>query len=433
MLRQLLRHSLWNAVATFSYQGSTFVGNFVVIRLLDHASYGKFSLINLTALYAANILQFGVGSTVSRFVARYLEDKTRMPAIVWFCGAFSLLSGLLGLAVIASSAGFVARDVFIESALAGPLAMAAISVPGLVGTIYLNGLLQGLHGFRALAVSSAVSGALFVACIALGAWVGSLQGAVLGFVCGNVMRSLILGVAALIALGPRWRSSWTDVRGEWQRGEVTKFQFPAGLSTFTTLPTLWLVPTILARETQNFSDVGSYSLILMLKTMVVLPAWVVALALQPSLERAWSLNETQNARRIFRTALLVGSMAAAVLAAVVAIFPTRVLSLFGTSFVSSGVDLQLMMLAAVAEGLSITLYMRIQMASQMWRAIFATLLPRDMSTLVTVAMLASTYGLRGAIVAHVIGAVVNLAGSQWLSARITRLHVKSPAPAALHD
>ncbi|MHC6154909.1 oligosaccharide flippase family protein [Bradyrhizobium elkanii] len=433
MLKQLLRHSLWNAVATFSHQGSTFVGNFVVIRLLDHASYGKFSLINLTALYAANILQFGVGSTVSRFVARHLEDKTRMPAIVWYCGAFSLLSGLLGLAVMVSTAGFVARDVFIESSLAAPLAIAAASVPGLVGTIYLNGLLQGLHGFRALAVSSAVSGLLFVACIALGARVGSLQGAVLGFACGSVMRSFILGFAALIALGPRWRSSWIDVRGEWQRGEIAKFQFPAGLSTFTTLPTLWLVPTILTRETQNFSDVGSYSLILMLKTMVVLPAWVVALALQPSLERAWSLNETQNARRIFHTALLVGSMATAALAALVAIFPARVLLLFGVSFVSSDVDLQLMMLGAVAEGVAITLYMRIQMSNQMWRAIFVTLLPRDVSTLVTVALMASTYGLRGAIVAHVIGAAVNLAGSHWLSASVERVHVKSQMLVASRD
>lgn len=65
MLKALARHSYWNAVATFAYQGSTFLSNFLVIKLLDHASYGKFSLLNLTAFYAAGILQFAVGSTTS--------------------------------------------------------------------------------------------------------------------------------------------------------------------------------------------------------------------------------------------------------------------------------------------------------------------------------------------------------------------------------
>src|SRR4030081_2564280 len=82
VLKTLFQHSYWNAVATFSHQGSTFVSNFLVIKLLDHAAYGKFSLINLTAFYAANILQFAVGSTVSRFVARYASDRMRLLSVI---------------------------------------------------------------------------------------------------------------------------------------------------------------------------------------------------------------------------------------------------------------------------------------------------------------------------------------------------------------
>ena len=65
-------------MATFSHQGSTFVSNFLVIKLLDHDTYGKFSLITLTALYAASILQFAIGSTSSKFVARYINDADRL-------------------------------------------------------------------------------------------------------------------------------------------------------------------------------------------------------------------------------------------------------------------------------------------------------------------------------------------------------------------
>src|SRR4051794_4524235 len=145
MLKALARHSYWNAVATFSHQGSTFVSNFLVIKLLDHAAYGKFSLINLTAFYTANILQFAVGSTVSRFVARYADDRKPLLSVIWICATFSLVSGLLGFGLLALAAGFLSHHVFIEPSLATPLAIASLSVPSLIAMVFLSGLLQGLH------------------------------------------------------------------------------------------------------------------------------------------------------------------------------------------------------------------------------------------------------------------------------------------------
>ena len=55
-----------------------------------------------------------------------------------------------------------------------PIAIASLSVPGLIGMVFLSGLLQGLHGFRTLAISSVVSGVLFVAIVTVGAWEGDL-------------------------------------------------------------------------------------------------------------------------------------------------------------------------------------------------------------------------------------------------------------------
>lgn len=53
-----------------------------------------------------------------------------------------------------------------------------------------------------------------------------------------------------------------------------------------TLPTLWLIPTILARNTQKLSNLALYSVILMIASLVALPASIVASALQPSVEKA---------------------------------------------------------------------------------------------------------------------------------------------------
>jgi O-antigen/teichoic acid export membrane protein len=419
VLKILFRHSFWNAVATFSHQGSTFVSNFLAIKLLGHATYGKFSLISLTAFYAANILQFAIGSTVSKFVARYTDDPVRLHSVIWICGAFTFASGLLGFGILAVTSGVLARSAFVEPSLTWPLMIVSLSVPSLIGMVFLGGLLQGFHEFRSLAASSIVSGVLFIAIVAAGAWMGELTGAIWAFVAGSTLRSVILGAATLVAL--RGKSfdrgfSWRKMPNEIRR-EIFKFQTPAGLAGFVTLPTLWLIPTILTRNTQSFSDVALYSVIIMIKTLIVIPASVVSLGLQPSAERAHASGQFDLAMRVFRASSLGVFAITAAAAIFVAVFAKEVMGAFGRSFTVASFELQLMMVASVAEAVAVSLYMRIQAASRMWGSIFATLLPRDLAMLTIVAAFTSKCGLLAAVIAHVVGAIINLIGVYWLSVK----------------
>jgi O-antigen/teichoic acid export membrane protein len=423
VLKTLLKHSYWNAVAVFSHQGSTFVSNFLVIRLLDHASYGKFSLLSLTAFYAANILQFAVGSTASKFVARYTDDPDRLRSTVWICAVFTLGSGLLGLSILTLASGVLARSVFIEPSLTWPLAIVSLSIPSQVGMVLLGGLLQGLHGFRSFAISSMISGALFVAVLAAGAWTGDLTDTIWAFVAGSTVRAVVLALATLLALRGKQMGMgfpWRKIPRELRR-EIFKFQIPAGLAGLFTLPTLWLIPTILTRNTQSFSEVALYSVLFMLKSLVVLPASVTSLALQPSAEKACAAGQFDLAVRIFRISTFAAFGVAATVAVVFVIFANEVLTFFGRSFAVASFELQLMMIAAVAEAVAVTLYMRIQAANRMWASIFATLLPRDLVMLAIVVAFTTKYGLTAAVIAHVVGAIVNLVAVYWLSVRSVRL------------
>lgn len=424
MLKTLLRHSYWNGLATLSYQGSTFIGNFLIIKLLDHAAYGKFSLLNLTAFYAASLCQFAVGSTVTRFVARYSGDASSLRVVISVCGAFTIASGMLGFICLALASGVLARDVLAESSMVLPLIIVSVSVPSLVGMVYFTGVLQGLHDFRSLAISSLISGVLFVTAISAGAWTAGLIGAVCGFVAGSTIRSLTMGAAAIARLRseqildrpPSWRALWHSPT----RPQIFAFQIPAGLAGFLTLPTLWLIPAILTRNTQNFSDMALYSVILMIKSLVVLPAYIIALALQPSVERAWEFDEVGTAVRVFRTSTAITLGIVGTMALIIAVFATVTMSVFGASFVVGADNLRWMMVAAVAEGLTISLAMRVQASSRMWSSIVATLLPRDIAMLCIVVAFSAQYGLSAAIFAHVVGALVCLAGNFWLSARAVR-------------
>jgi O-antigen/teichoic acid export membrane protein len=319
-----------------------------------------------------------------------------------------------------------------------PLIIVSASVPSLVGMIYLTGLLQGLHDFRSLAISSLASGVLFVAAISAGAWIAGLMGALCGFVAGSTIRSIIMGGAALARLRlerdqdrpPPWRELWNNPT----RREIFAFQIPAGLAGFLTLPTLWLIPTILTRNTQNFSDMALYSVILMIKSLVVLPASVIALALQPSVERAWQFDQVATAIRVFRTGTVATIAIVGTMALIVAIFATEAMSIFGASFVVGADNLRLMMVAAVAEALTVSLVMRVQASSRIWSLIVWTLLPRDFAMLCIVAVWSAQYGLSAAVFAHVVGALVSLAGTFWLSARAVRaLRSKTGSQTASRD
>jgi hypothetical protein len=152
----------------------------------------------------------------------------------------------------------------------------------------------------------------------------------------------------------------------------------------------------------------------MLKTLVVLPASVISLALQPSAEKACAAGQMVLAMRVFRTSSLTAFAIAAVAAIFFMIFAEQV---FGRSFTVASFELQLMMIAAVAEAVAVSLYMRIQAASRMWSSIFAALVPRDLAMLVIVVAFTTKYGLLAAIIAHVVGAIANLVGAYWLSVK----------------
>lgn len=424
MLRTLFRHSYWNGLAILSHQGSTFVGNFLLIKLLDHAAYGKFSLLNLTAFYAASFCQFGVGSTVARFVARHSGDWPTLHVIIGLCGAFTIASGIFGAACLAFASGALARDVLVEPSLVIPLIIVSTAIPGLVGMIYFTGILQGMHAFRSVAISSLASGGLFIAAVSAGAWIAGLPGAVCGFVVGSTIRSIMMSVAAWAKLRQEnvsgKSSSYRKLWSHPIRREIFAYQIPAGLAGFLTLPVLWLIPAILARNTQNFSDVAIYSVILMIKSLVILPASIIGLALQPSVERAWHLNQMDTVIRVFRAGTAATLGIVGTMALIVAIFATEVMSIFGANFVAGVGNLRWMMIAAVAEGLRVSLVMRLQASGQIWSSIVATLLPQDVVMLCIVVGFSAQYGLSAAVSAHAVGAAVSLAGTFWLSTRAIR-------------
>ena len=101
----------------------------------------------------------------------------------------------------------------------------------------------------------------------------------------------------------------------------------------------------------------------MIKSLIVLPASVIALALQPSAEKALGADQLNIALRVFRTASAVSLAIVTASALLITVFAKEVLAIFGRDFMSASGELQLLMIGAVAEAAAFGFYMRVQATS----------------------------------------------------------------------
>jgi len=86
--------------------------------------------------------------------------------------------------------------------------------------------------------------------------------------------------------------------------------------------------------------------------------------------------------------------------AVVVVFSSEILGLYGPGFVEAGPLLLIMMVAALLEGISSAMYQVIQSQERMWASFFGIALPRDALVVVLALWLVPAQGGLGLAVAY---------------------------------
>jgi O-antigen/teichoic acid export membrane protein len=301
--------------------------------------------------------------------------------------------------------------------LASGLRIVAVASLFLTVNAYQVGALAGLEVFRSAGLAAAALGLLHVAICAIGGCYFGLQGALWGLLASSVVRwwffrRILQREMAAQGIPFSW-SGWRT-----QRAILTGFAVPAAICGISSMPALWSINALLARQPGGYALLAAYSAAFQLKSIVTLLPYMfnnVGLSL---LNHQRGIGDSAGYLRAFWYNVLLGGGAALAGAVILSVAGRPVLRLYGGTFDDAYVPLLILLGSAVFEGFAIGLFQIVQSDGRMWSAFWRVVLPRDLLSILLASLLVDSYGIIGVATAYSIAWFI---GSMLILAYVRRL------------
>jgi O-antigen/teichoic acid export membrane protein len=201
---------------------------------------------------------------------------------------------------------------------------------------------------------------------------------------------------------PGSRLDGTDARLVWH------FAIPASLASLVTLPCLWGVTALVARQPDGLAWVALFSVGHQVRLVVMqLPQLLNAVSFSV-LSRLKGQGEAAGFRKVFWSNLALSMALTLLLVTCLALGLDWVLSLYGAAFVAGSVLVLVLLGAVLPEMLALSAYQLVQTSGRMWRSLWLIVLPRDGGYLLMAAVLLPFMGLVGAAWAYLIAQFTGL-------------------------
>lgn len=406
--QQLLKGVLWNLVSTLSLQGSMLITGALVARIIGIEDFGIYALMMSTLMTLTGVAQGSSGIVATKFVAEGLADQPqRVARVMRMCAVATAASGIFCASLLWASASIIADELLHKPAVEPHLRMVAFAVVFQVLIAYQHGALQGFGAYKRLGLASSMAGLLHLVASVLGAAISGLEGAVQGLVVAAIGRSLIAYFALRKTLAEHGIQRASKVNRDELR-MVWTFALPSTLAGYVTLPCIWAVTLLVARQPDGLAWTALFSVAHQIKQAVLqLPAMLNVVAFS-ALSRAKGRDDLKSSRKIFLSSLIASFVFVVFVTLITSALAPEILSLFGGNFVEGVGLLRILLLAAVLEATASVVYQLVQSRGLMWHSFFIIVLPRDVGYLALAAIGLATWGLMGAGLAYLLAHVGGL-------------------------
>jgi O-antigen/teichoic acid export membrane protein len=408
-LRSRFRRGVaWNVVATAFSQGSVFLANVIIARILGREVFGEFSMVQSTLLALTAIAQLATGITATKYVAEFRStNKERASRVLGLCSVVTAITGIAATVLLLVGKGWLSTEVLKAPQIEPVFAIAAGAVLLSVMSGYQSGALAGFEGFRALAWASAAQGIFHLMLSSVLAWFWGIEGAFTGIVATAAIRWLIFNLALrAVSRAHGIRIEFANIWSE--RQILLYFALPSAIAGLTTLPSLWLGNAFLARRVDGFSQLAIYGAATSLKTLILILPQLLNTVGTSLLNNQRGLGNADQYRKVFWMNLAATTLSALAGAAVLVVLGKWLLSFFGAKFVEGYDVLLVLILSLLPEAMAVGCYQIIQSQARMWLSFFAVSLPRDSIMVVTAYLLVPSHGAIGLAWAYTISWVIAL-------------------------
>ena len=407
---RLLVGSFWNLVATLANQASVLIANVIVARLLGQQVYGEFAMVQQTLVSMAALVQLSMGYTATKYVAEFRSvDRLRTERILGLCLVVVVLMASLGTIIWIIVSPWLAVNVL----RAPHLTLALVLGAGYMFFSSLNGyqigVLVGLESYPSLAKAGILGSIVVILGVLLGVLLMGMNGAVLALVGTAAFRCLIYNVwlqseLRKHSLRPRFDGLMKE------KDIVLRFSLPAALSSYYSLPAIWLASSFLIREKNGAEQFALYGAATNIRLLVLFVPIVINNVGLSVLNNEKGQGDISRYNRVFR--LNLGLIVASVIFAgcLVALLGKPMLHIFGKGFGAGEYVLWILLASTLTEGLTIGLHQHIQSHAKLWGSFFGVNLPRETSFVILAFVLVPLYGAVGLSLAYLSATMVGLVG-----------------------
>lgn len=404
---------VWNLISAFALQGSVLLTGLILARILGLKTFGVYALATTTVMTVVGVAQGGVGIIGTKFVGEWLHaEHERIGRVIRMCAMFTLATGISAAVFLVLTATWVAERLLDSPGVAATLQLISVAVLFHVQTVYLQGALQGFGAFRSISVVGSWVGLLHLVGSVIAAWVWGLNGAVIAFICSAAARWWLFRKALLTCCLQHGIAKSKELRPEdWAL--VWRFALPAGLASLVTLPCMWGVTALVARQPGGVAWVGLFAVAHQLRQMVMQIPILLNTVASSVLSHLKGRNEASEYWQVFRVNLLIGVVFSIAVVLVLAVASSPMLSLYGPEFKDGQNLLLVLLLSVIPEVIGVTAYQLVQSSGRMWRSLFFIVAPRDLLYLAMAAWSLPKWGLLGAgwsyLIAYTVGCIATLA------------------------
>jgi O-antigen/teichoic acid export membrane protein len=406
---RLIKGTALNFVAVAFNQGSTLVANIIVARILMRQGFGEYAMLQSTLLTVAALSQVATGYTASKYIAEYrTNDPERAGRIMGLCALVSALMAVVGAFLLISMAPWLASTMLKAPHLAFALSIGSgflffSSING-----YQLGALSGLEAYGSLAMAGAASGVASVAAISVGAWLGGLNGALLGLNISALVRCAIhnrwLRIESRVqGIKPQYRGSLSQ-----EKAVIRHFALPAAIAGYYSMPMIWLANSFLVRQPGGYEEMALYSAANNLRIIVLFLPTVMNSVSLSVLNNEKAKGDIHHYKRVFRSNVAYIFLVSMGGVLAVGVFGRPILQLFGKDFGAGYTLLWFLLASSLFEGLSIALYQYVQSKAKLWQSFFSINIPREAFFVVATYYLVQSHGGAGMAAAYTGSAILGL-------------------------
>jgi len=328
-LKTFIKGSFWIVYGNVLSKGASLLASVLIARLLSSSAFGELSMIKTTLSVFSLFATFGLGVTVTKFVAESRSNQvSEVGSIISGALFITMVTGVTLGALIAIFAGFIGENILHAANLSTPLRVAGVFLLLNAVNVSQTGIITGLEGFRKSARINLVIAIITIPVLLGFTCLLGLTGTLIGmtvnlFVNWYLNRLLILRMLKELGAHLSYQNIKARIR------TLVIFSFPLAIKEIIYSFSTWLCLYILMRKA-SYSEVGVFSSANQLSQLIFfLPAAVSSVFLSVLSNQ---LNNKENYRNLIRKNLWFTVSVTVGVGVALLLFSGPIFAFYGSSY-----------------------------------------------------------------------------------------------------